>query len=139
MDIVNIDDHRKIWKTDAAACAACGHEWQAVYPVGAEDVGLECPACGSGLGSVLPNEYKSKLLPNEDFDSTLHWRVIDTIPHNEFVLICDAIDGIVKYGLAEIDETGETLIVCGGIPVTRKTWWTHWAHISFSPSKQEIE
>ena len=56
MDITNLDDHRKVWKTNAAACAACGHEWQAVYPVGAEDVGLECPACGSGLGSVLPNK-----------------------------------------------------------------------------------
>lgn len=56
MDITNLDDHRKVWKTDAAACAACGHEWQAVYPVGAEDVGLECPACKSGLGSVLPSK-----------------------------------------------------------------------------------
>ena len=138
MDITNLDDHRKIWKTDAAACAARGHSWQAVYPVGAEDVGLECPSCGSGLGSVLPNDDKSKLSPNDDFDSTLHWRVIDTIPHNEVVLICDVADSIVKYGRAEIDETGETLIVCGGIPVTRKTWWTHWAYISFSPPKQEV-
>jgi len=121
---------RNDWKTDAAACASCGHKWQAVYPVGAEDLGLECPACGSGLGS---------LLSNKDFDSTLHWRVIDTIPHNEFVLICDVADSIVKYGKAEIDETGETLIVCGGVPVTRKTWWTHWAHISFSPPKQEAK
>lgn len=66
MDITNLDDHRKIWKTDAAACAACGYEWQAVYPEGAQDVGLECPACGSGLGSVLPNDDKSKLSPNDD-------------------------------------------------------------------------
>ena len=129
MDVININDHRKIWRTDAAGCAACGHQWQAVYPIGAEDVGLECPACGSGLGSVL----LKKLSLQKNFDSTIHWQVIDTIPLNEFVLICDAIDGIVKYGRAETDETGETLIVCGGIPVTRKNWWTHWAHIPFLP------
>ena len=54
MDVININHHRKIWRTDAAGCAACGHQWQSVYPIGAEDVGLECPSCGSGLGSVLP-------------------------------------------------------------------------------------
>lgn len=129
MDVININDHRKIWRTDAAGCAACGHQWQAVYPIGAEDVGLECPTCGSGLGNVL----LKKLSLQKNFDSTIHWQVIDTIPLNEFVLICDAIDGIVKYGRAETDETGETLIVCGGIPVTRKNWWTHWAHIPFLP------
>jgi len=53
MEIIDLDDHRKVWKTGAAACAACGHEWQQVYPIGAEDVGLECPSCGSGHGSVL--------------------------------------------------------------------------------------
>ena len=132
MDVININDHRKIWRTDAAGCAACGHQWQAVYPIGAEDVGLECPSCGSGLGSVL----LKKLSLQEDFDSTIYWKVIDTIPLNEFVLICDVIDGIVKYGRAETDETGETLIVCGGIPVTRKNWWTHWAHIPFLPKQQ---
>ena len=129
MDVININDHRKIWRTNAAGCAACGHQWQAVYPIGAEDVGLECPTCGSGLGNVL----LKKLSLQKNFDSTIHWQVIDTRPLNEFVLICDAIDGIVKYGRAETDETGETLIVCGGIPVTRKNWWTHWAHIPFLP------
>ena len=134
MDVININDHRKIWRTDAAGCAACGHQWQAVYPLWAEDVGLECPACGSGLGSGL----LKKLSLQKNFDSTIHWQVIDTIPLNEFVLICDAIDGIVKYGRAETDETGETLIVCGGIPVTRKYWWTHWAHIPFLPKQQGV-
>ena len=66
MDIVNIDDHRKIWRTDAAGCAACGHKWQAVYPMGAGDVGLECPSCGSGLGSVLPYEDNRGLSSNGD-------------------------------------------------------------------------
>ena len=66
MDVINLDDHRKIWRTDAAGCAACGYEWQAVYPIGAEDVGLECPSCGSGLGNVLPNEYKNEMSPSED-------------------------------------------------------------------------
>lgn len=66
MEIVDLDDYRKIWSTGAAACAACGHDWQAVYPVGAEDVGLECPSCGSGLGSVLPYEYKNEMSPSED-------------------------------------------------------------------------
>ena len=129
MDVININDHRKIWRTDAAGCAACGHQWQSVYPIGAEDVGLECPSCGSGLGSVL----LKKLSLQEDFDSTIYWKVIDTIPLNEFVLICDAIDGIVKYGRAESDETGEILIVCGGIPVTQKNMWTHWADIPLLP------
>jgi hypothetical protein len=130
MDITNLDDHRKVWKTDAAACAACGHEWQAVYPVGAEDVGLECPACGSGLGSVSLNGDKHDMSPYEDMSSILKWKTIDTIPHGEFVLICDAIDKIIKYGLAEVDELGDTIIICGGIPVTRPSYWTHWAYIT---------
>ncbi len=127
MDITKLDDHRKVWKTDASACAACGHKWQAVYPVGAEDVGLECPACGSGLGSVLPSD---------DFTSVLFWQTLDTMPHHVFVLICDAVDGIIKYGRAEVDEQGETVIVCAGIPVTRSTWWTHWAYISLTPDNR---
>ena len=60
MEIVDLDDYRKVWSTGAAACAACGHEWQAVYPIGAEDVGLECPSCGSGHGSVLTNTQMAK-------------------------------------------------------------------------------
>ena len=40
MGVINLDDRRKIWRTDAAGCAACGHQWQAVYPEGAQDVGL---------------------------------------------------------------------------------------------------
>lgn len=75
MDIVNIDDHRKIWRTDAAGCAACGHKWQAVYPMGAGDVGLECPSCGSGLGSVLPYEDNRGLSSNGDIVERLRIRI----------------------------------------------------------------
>jgi DNA-directed RNA polymerase subunit RPC12/RpoP len=77
MDIINLDDHRKIWKTDAAACAACGHKWQAVYPVGAEDVGLECPACGSGLGSVLPpsRDIVERLRSVGGIEGTTRWYI----------------------------------------------------------------
>lgn len=41
-----------------ARCSSCGHEWQAVSPVGM--VNLECPSCyvmtGSYLGELLPPE-----------------------------------------------------------------------------------
>jgi len=130
MDITNLDDHRRVWKTGAVVCGACGHGWQAVYPVGAEDVGLECPACGAMSGRVSLNGDKHDMSPYEDFSSILKWKTIDTIPHGEFVLICDAIDKIIKYGLAEVDERGDTIIICGGITVTRPSYWTHWAYIT---------
>ncbi len=34
-----------------ARCAACGHEWQAVAPVGTHE--MECPACGSIKGHMV--------------------------------------------------------------------------------------
>ena len=79
MDIVNIDDHRKIWRTNAAGCAACGHQRQAVYPEGAQDVGLECPSCGSGLGSVLPE-----------------WAMLDTETSRVGKLLANQAEEIVK-------------------------------------------
>jgi len=72
MKIIDLDDYRKVWSTGAAACAACGHEWQAVYPIGAEDVGLECPACGSGLGSVLPSKDIVKRLRRWSPEESTH-------------------------------------------------------------------
>ena len=79
MDVININDHRKIWRTNAAGCAACGHQWQAVYPEGAQDVGLECPSCGSGLGSVLPE-----------------WAMLDTETSRVGKLLADQAEEIVK-------------------------------------------
>lgn len=32
------------WCTGNAECLTCGHEWLAVWPLGAND--LECPNCG---------------------------------------------------------------------------------------------
>lgn len=98
MDIINIDDHRKIWRTDAAGCAACGHQWQAVYPIGAKDVGLECPSCGSGLGSVLPE-----------------WAMLDTETSRVGKLLADQAEEIVKLKkqIAELvdalDSAGDEL------------------------------
>jgi len=129
-DIVNLTDHRKIWKTDAVVCVKCDHKWQAVYPMGAESVGLECPSCGSMSGKVSSNTDKYEMSPYEDFSSILKWQTIDTVPHGEFILICDAIDGIIKYGMADVDERGDTIIICGGIPVTRPSYWTHWAYVT---------
>lgn len=64
------------------------------------------------------------------FTSVLHWQPIETIPFDKFVLICDSQDNIIKYGMAELSNTGETLIICGGIPVTSAAWWTHWAYVT---------
>lgn len=36
--------------TGEARCAACGHTWQAVAPVGVHE--LECPACASQKGHM---------------------------------------------------------------------------------------
>ena len=33
------------WCHGKAECLQCGHEWVAVWPLGADE--LECPACGS--------------------------------------------------------------------------------------------
>ena len=129
MDITNLDDHRKVWKTDAVVCGACGHRWQAAYPIEAEDVGLECPACGAMSGRVSSSGNR-KIPVYHKFTSVLHWEPIETIPFDEFVLICDSQDKIIKYGLAEVDERGDTIIICGGIPVTRPSYWTHWAYIT---------
>ena len=79
---------------------------------------------------VSSNSNKNKMSSYKDFDSILHWQPIETIPFDEFVLICDVHDNIIKYGTAQLSNTGETLIVCGGIPVTSAVWWTHWAYIT---------
>jgi hypothetical protein len=128
-DIVDLVDHRKIWKTDAVVCSECGHEWQATYPAGAEDNGLECSACGAMSGKVSSSGNR-KISVYHAFTSVLHWEPIETIPFDEFVLICDSQDKIIKYGTAQLSNTGETLIVCGGISVTSAVWWTHWAYIT---------
>ena len=129
MDIVDLTDHRKIWKTDAVVCSLCGDKWQAVYPNGAENVGLECSACGSMSGRVSSSGNR-KIPVYHKFTSVLHWEPIETIPFDEFVLICDSQDKIIKYGMADVDERGDTIIICGGIPVTRPSYWTHWAYIT---------
>lgn len=33
------------WRAAKVRCRFCGHEWAAVFPVEADELGLECPAC----------------------------------------------------------------------------------------------
>lgn len=44
-------EEREPHMTGAAKCAACGHDWQAVAPVGVYE--LECSACHSMKGHML--------------------------------------------------------------------------------------
>ena len=51
--VIELDDHRRIWATSSARCGACGHRWVAVWPAGAKetrDYGWECPACHQRAG-----------------------------------------------------------------------------------------
>lgn len=41
---MNADD-LNVWAHGHASCNNCGHEWVAVWPLGAND--LECSRCGS--------------------------------------------------------------------------------------------
>jgi predicted RNA-binding Zn-ribbon protein involved in translation (DUF1610 family) len=45
-EILDFDEHRRIWHTAYAECLKCKHEWAAVYPNGC-DTKLECPNCGA--------------------------------------------------------------------------------------------
>lgn len=42
----------------SARCAACGHEWAAVAPVGVHE--LECPACASTKGHMLHSAMRGE-------------------------------------------------------------------------------
>ena len=46
-NVIDINANKPHW-TDAVTCSACGHQWQAVAPVGT-DV-CECKKCGSMAG-----------------------------------------------------------------------------------------
>lgn len=46
-NVIDINANKPHW-TGRVTCSACGHEWQAVAPVGT-DV-CECPKCGSMAG-----------------------------------------------------------------------------------------
>lgn len=50
--VVQIDDHRRIWATSKARCGSCGHRWVAVWAAGRgeKDHGWECPGCGQMAG-----------------------------------------------------------------------------------------
>lgn len=43
-DIASLDDYRP-HMTGPVRCAACGHEWEAISPIGMFDA-MECPDCG---------------------------------------------------------------------------------------------
>ena len=46
-DVIDIAAHQP-HLSGTVICAACGHEWEAVAPIGT--VSLECPECGSYKG-----------------------------------------------------------------------------------------
>jgi hypothetical protein len=58
-DVISLDDVRKNWRTERADCVTCHHQWQAVFPNGAE-LGLECPACGKMHGMAMVPENANK-------------------------------------------------------------------------------
>lgn len=50
LSLAEAREQRAPHMTGAARCAACGHEWEAVAPVGVHE--LECPACSSTKGHM---------------------------------------------------------------------------------------
>lgn len=52
-NVVELDEHRRVWATSRARCGACGHAWVAVWPAGVagtKDHGWECPRCNELYG-----------------------------------------------------------------------------------------
>ena len=44
MNVLNIDDYRKIWVSTSMVCDFCSKKWLAVHQIKTDY--LECPKCG---------------------------------------------------------------------------------------------
>lgn len=70
--------------------------------------------------------------------SDIQWQPIETVPTGRAILLADAIDQIVKTGIAETYDSGVVLHVAGW-PTVRTNNFTHWANFPKAPPAPPLE
>lgn len=46
----------RFWRSERASCRVCDRRWVAVFPLGTDEDGLECPSCSWHAGEVVEED-----------------------------------------------------------------------------------